>query len=170
MAAAEMKCVQPAVQGNVKLTELRSAIARSTELQRACIHTVRLMTRMGLLGEAVAEFRARAGASESGEEVVRQFMAKMSAHPNALVSSMAQFEAALRKVRDGAAGRHGMEWDRNPNEVFRALDEGADLPPSEGISCYFVEVAAELPGLVCCTRFAAPFTAPQSPDTEPATA
>jgi hypothetical protein len=154
MSAAAMKTIRPAVHGNVKLPDLRAAIARSIELQRACIHTVRLMTRLGLLGQAVAEFRTRREASPFWEEVGRQFVAKMSEHADPLVASMAQFEAMLRKVRDGKPGRYSVEWDRNPNDVFKALEEGADLPESEGMSCYFVEVGAEIPGLVCCTRFA----------------
>ena len=154
MAAAEMKTMRPAVHGNVRLPDLRAAIARWA-VQRACIHTVRLMTRLGLLGQAVAEFRARYEASPSWVVVGRQFLAKMSGHANPLVASMAHFEAMLRRVRDGSAGRYGIEWDRNPNHVFKALEEGAELPPSEGMPCYFVEVGTEIPGLVCCTRFAA---------------
>jgi hypothetical protein len=154
MSAAAIGNQRPAVHGNVKLPALHAAIARSTEQQRACIHTVRVMTRLGLLGQAVAEFRTRSEASPFREEVGRQFVAKMSSHADPLVASMAQFETALRKVRDGSPGRYSTEWDRNPNDVFQALEEGADLPASEGMRCYFLEVSAEIPALVCCTRFA----------------
>ena len=60
----------------------------------------------------------------------------------------------LLKVRAGSATRYGIEWDRNPNDVFRALEQGGELPASEGMACYFVEVAANIPGMVCCTYFA----------------
>ncbi len=105
----------PTLHGNVKLTDLRTAIE---------------------------------------EDVSSQSVAQIARHSGALAVSIAQFEAALRQVRSGAAGRFGIEWDRNPNDVFRALNEGGELPPSEGRPCYFIEVAADIPGLVCCTRFA----------------
>jgi hypothetical protein len=170
MAAAVMNTTCPAVHGNVKLPDLRAAIDRPPALQGACIYTVRLMTRLGLLAQAVAHFRVNDEASPASGEVGRQFVAQMSRHADPLVASMAQFEAVLRKVRDGSAGRYGIEWDRNPNDVFKALEQGAELPSSEGMPCYFVEIAAELPGMVCCTRFAEPATAPQSPDLQSAIA
>jgi len=160
MAAAAVNSIRPVVHGNVKLPDLHAAIARPVELRRAGILTIRLMIRLGLLSQAVAEFRPRTEASQGVEDVGRQFMMEMSEHADPLVASMAQFEAMLRNVRDGSAARYGVEWDRNPNEVFKALEESADLPPSEGMPCYFVEVAAEIPAMVCCTRFAEQAPAP----------
>jgi len=127
---------------------------RTYHVERTCFHTARLMNRLGLLGRAVAEFYSRAAASPFAEEVGRQFVAEMTGHSDPLVASMAQFEAALLKVREGSARRYGIEWDRNPNDVFRALEKGGELPESEGMPCYYIEVAADIPDLVCCTRFA----------------
>jgi hypothetical protein len=144
------------VQGSGELAAIREIAIwwRTYHLERTCVHTARLMRRLGLFGHAVAEFYASAPASPFAEELGRQFVAAMSGHTDPLVASMAQFEAALLKVRAGSAGRYGIEWDRNPNDVFRALEHGGELPPSEGMPCYFVEVAANIPGMVCCTYFA----------------
>jgi hypothetical protein len=127
---------------------------RTYHLERTCVHTARLMRRLGLFGQAVAEFYSNTAASAFAEEAGRQFVASMSGHADPLVASMAQFEAALLKVRAGSADRYGIEWDRNPNDVFRALEQGGELPASEGMPCYFVEVAANIPDMVCCTYFA----------------
>jgi hypothetical protein len=127
---------------------------RTYHLERSCVHTARLMRRLGLFEKAVAEFYARTAASPFAEEVGRQFAAAMSGHANPLVASMAQFEAALLHVRHGSATRYGIEWDRNPNAVFRALDQHTELPASEAPSRYYVEVAAKIAGTVCCTRIA----------------
>jgi hypothetical protein len=122
-------------------------------LQRTCIHTARLMRRLGLFDQAVAEFCAGTAASPFSEEIGMQFVAAMSKHADPLVASMAQLEAALLKVRGGSAARYSIEWDRNPNDVFRALEQSGELPASEGMPCYFVEVAANIRGMVCCTYF-----------------
>jgi hypothetical protein len=143
------------VEGSAELAAMREIAIwwRTYHLERVCVHTTRLMRRLGLFDQAVAKFNAGTAASPFAEEIGRQFAAAMSAHADPLVASMAQFEAALLKVRGGSAGRYGIEWDRNPNDVFRALEQGGELPPSEGMSCYFVEVAASIPGMVCCTYF-----------------
>lgn len=143
------------VEGSGELAAIREIAIwwRTYHLERTCVHTARLMRRLGLFGQAVAEFYAGAPAAPFAEEVGRQFVAAMSGHADPLVASMAQFEAALLKVRAGGAGRYGIEWDRNPNDVFRALERGGELPASEGMPCYFVEVAANIPGMVCCTYF-----------------
>jgi hypothetical protein len=124
---------------------------RTYHLQRTCIHTARLMRRLGLFDQAVAEFYAGTAAPPIDEEIGRQFVAAMSKHADPLVASMAQLEAALLRVRGGSAARYSIEWDRNPNDVFRALEQGGELPATEGMPCYFVEVAAKIPGMVCCT-------------------
>jgi hypothetical protein len=126
---------------------------RTYQLERTCVHTARLMRHLGLFGRAVADFHAGTALSPFAEEAGRQFVAAMSGHADPLVASMAQFEAALLKVRAGSVGRYGIEWDRNPNDVFRALEQGEELPPSEGVPCYFLEVAANIPEMVCCTYF-----------------
>jgi hypothetical protein len=126
---------------------------RTYQLERTCVHTARLMRRLGVFSQAVAEFYAGSAASPFAEQVARQFVAAISRHADPLVASMAQFEAALLEVRGGSAGRYSIEWDRNPNDVFRALAQGGELPASEGMPCYFVEVAADIPGTVCCTYF-----------------
>ena len=143
------------VEGSTELAAMREIAIwwRTYHLERTCIHTGRLMKRLGLFGQAVAEFYAGTAAAPFAEDTGRQFVAAMSGHGDPLVASMAQFEAALLKVRAGSAGRYGIEWDRNPNDVFRALEQGEELPPSEGLPCYFVEVAGNIPGMVCCTYF-----------------
>jgi hypothetical protein len=144
------------VEGSGELVAIREIAIwwRTYHLERTCVHTARLMRRLGLFGQAVAEFYADTAASAFAEEVGQQFVAAMSRHADPLVASMAQFEAALLKVRDGNTGRYGIEWDRNPNDVFRALEQGAELPASEEASCYYLEVAANIAGMVCCTRVA----------------
>jgi len=126
---------------------------RAYQLERTCVHTARLMRRLGLFGRAVALFHVTTAISPFAEEAGRRFLAAMSGHADPLVASMAQFEASLLAVRTGSAGRYGIEWDRNPNDVFRALEQGEELPPSEGSPCYFVEIAANIPDMVCCTYF-----------------
>jgi hypothetical protein len=144
------------VEGSGELAAIREIAIwwRTYHLERTCVHTARLMRRLGLFGQAVAEFYASSAASPFAEEIGRQFVAAMSGHANPLVASMARFEAALLKVRAGDAGRYGIEWDRNPNDVFRALEQGGELPASEEMSCYYLEVAATIPGMVCCTYIA----------------
>lgn len=144
------------VEGSRELAMIREIAIwwRTYHVERTCIHTARLMKRLGLLDRAVADFYATTAASPFAEVVGRQFAAAMSEHQDPLVASMAQMEGALLKVRDGDSARYCIEWDRNPNEVFRALAEGGELPASEGAPCYFIEIAAAIPGLVCCTRYA----------------
>src|SRR5580700_6758741 len=58
---------------------------RTYHLERACVHTARLMRRLGLFGQAVAEFYAgTAAALPFAEEAGQQFVAAMSGHSDPL--------------------------------------------------------------------------------------
>src|ERR1700693_6159229 len=85
------------VEGSGELAAIREIAIwwRTYHLERACLHTARLMKRLGLFSQAVATFCASTAASPFAEEIGRQFVAAMSGHADPLVASMAQFEAAL---------------------------------------------------------------------------
>jgi hypothetical protein len=43
-------------------------------------------------------------------------------------------------------------WDRNPDQVFHALEEDAELPAADSASVYRMQIASSLPQMFTCVR------------------
>src|SRR5258708_40331862 len=70
-------------------------------LERTCPLTFGLLARRGLLEHLVSEFIQQRNISPFRETQGPDFLQKMSRHADALLAAVAQFELALRKVREG---------------------------------------------------------------------
>jgi hypothetical protein len=69
-----------------------------------------------------------------------------------LVRSVAQFEFAFLDVYAGSQECHEVLWDRHPDSVFVALEDGSELPPAEPHYIYRMKICWNLLGMVCCSR------------------
>lgn len=124
-------------------------------LAAQCRLTARLLKKLGAFDGAVEDYFNRNATSPFIEELALGFLASLHDHGDLLVRAMSQFELAIARVRGGSERAHEIEWDRNPDLVFRALEGTGELPASEPGYCYRMRVSRDLPGMVACVRDAA---------------
>ena len=91
-------------------------------LERTAILTFRLLKRRQLLEPAVDAFMMQYNISPFRETQTPAFLEAISDHPEPLVASVAQFELALRRVKQGDPGRYVICWSHgDPLPILNAL-------------------------------------------------
>lgn len=129
-----------------------AALGRAFAVENTCPWTARLLKKLGCFEANVRALCLAGGVSASLENAGEQFLFRMSASPDPLVSATARLELALMRVRQGSADEYLVEWDRNPELVFQSLRSGADLPPAEPGLRYRTYISRDIPELVRCER------------------
>ena len=125
---------------------------RGFAVESACPWTAGLLKKLGRFESSVEAFYRGENVSPYVEKAGEEFLFRMSASPVPLVAAMARLELALMRMRQDSSDEYLIEWDRNPDEVFKALKSAQDLPPSEANTLYRTYVSREIPGLVRCER------------------
>lgn len=128
---------------------------RVFQIEAQCRFTSRLLKRLDCFHEVVTLYFNGNRTSPFVEELTRDFLSSLSTHETRLIRTVARFEYALLEVRTGCIGDFEIIWDRHPDLVLKALDNGNQLPPPEPEFVYRMRVAAHLAGTVVCTREAA---------------
>jgi hypothetical protein len=125
---------------------------RAFVLEAQCRFTSRLLKRLGCFDESVASYFNDRPTSPFAEELSEDFLLTLATHDDGLVRAVSQFERAFLRARAGSAEICEVQWDRHPDLVFAALDNGAELPPAEPDCVYRMMIQRDLPGMVVCTR------------------
>jgi hypothetical protein len=125
---------------------------RTFQLEAQCRFTSRLLKRLKCFGPLVTSYFNNNTTSPFIEELSRDFLSSLRLHEDRLVHAVSQFEYALLQARSGSAETFEILWDRHPDLVFLALENGSELPPPEPGYIYHMRVARNLPRLVACTR------------------
>ncbi|MGA8287686.1 MAG: hypothetical protein WB950_03230, partial [Acidobacteriaceae bacterium] len=86
------------------------------------------------------------------EELSSDFLHSLRAHPDPLLRAVSQSERALLQCKAGSNDAVEIIWDRHPDRVFQALEDGSELPPVEAEGIYRLRIDRELRGLVACIR------------------
>jgi hypothetical protein len=121
-------------------------------LESLCPWTVRLLKSLGRFEMTVRAVERRAAAENAAE----QFLYQMSASPEPLVFAMARMELAVMRIRQGSGDHYLVEWDRNPELVFQALQAGCELPQAEPAVRYRMHISRDIPGLARCEQTSFP--------------
>jgi hypothetical protein len=108
--------------------------------------------RLGLFHETVAFYFDNNPTSPFVEELSVDFLGSLRAHPDPLVHAVSQSERALLLCKAGSSDAVEILWDRHPDRVFQALQDGSELPPGEAGGIYHLRIDRELRGMVACTR------------------
>lgn len=116
-------------------------------LQRSCVLTFTLLKQRKLLEEAVRDFIARHNISPFRETQGPAFLEGLSTHADPLVASVAQFELALVRVKQGDTRTHSVDWHLDPHPVLHALAEDLPLDGRSAQGSYRTHVARDLPHL-----------------------
>lgn len=125
---------------------------RVFQIEAQCRFTSRLLKHLQCFQEVVTSYFNSNRTSPFVEELSRDFLSSLRTHDVLLIRTMAHFEYAFLEVRAGCAGGFEIEWDRHPDLVFQALDNGTELPGPEPECVYRMRIARELPGMVACIR------------------
>jgi hypothetical protein len=126
---------------------------RGFAVESACPWTAALLKKLGSFESTIKTFYRGQNVSPYVEKAGEEFLFRMSASPEPLVSAMARLELALMRMRQGSADEYLIEWDRNPDDVFKSLKSAQDPPPpAEPGVLYCTYVSRDIPGLVRCER------------------
>ena len=115
-------------------------------LERTCPLTVNLLRNGNLLGNTVNSFIARHNISPFRETQAPAFLEELKAHDDRLVASVAQFELALMKVRNGDCRSYVVFWDIDPHPVLKSLALNVPVDSEIPRGCYEIRISHEIPG------------------------
>ena len=121
-------------------------------LERSCRLTFTLLKRRKVLTESVCAFIRQQNISPFRETQAPAFLEMLSAHDDALIASVAQFELALMKVRQGDSSSYTVSWNVEPHSVLNSVAK--DLPIDDHVpkGQYQILISRELPSLFHIVR------------------
>jgi hypothetical protein len=125
---------------------------RAFQLEAQCYFTSRLLKSHGRFDSLVTAYFKQNATSPFVEELSRSFLLWLQAEEDSLIRSVAQFEYAFLEARGNSDAVFEIVWDRNPDEVFLALEGRGELPTRDGKYAYRMRVGRKLPGTFECTR------------------
>jgi hypothetical protein len=125
---------------------------RAFQIEDQCHFTSRLLKRCQCFDTVVTNYFNNNSTSPFIEELSHDFLSSLRDHCDCLIRAVSQFEFALLKVKAGSAEHFEVDWDRHPNRVILALEEGSDLPAPETGCLYRMRIAHDLPHMVACAR------------------
>jgi hypothetical protein len=116
-------------------------------LERTCVLTFRLLKRRLLLEETLSAFIARRNISPFRETQAPAFLESLVEHHDDLISSVARFELALMRVRQGDPCTHVVAWNIEPHTILNSL--ATDTPMDDDVpkGSYEIIISREFPSL-----------------------
>jgi hypothetical protein len=126
---------------------------RAMQLTAQCPFTAMLLKRLALFDHAVSTYFQQNAVSPFIEQLARDFLERLDRHEDPLVRAMARFELAISKTRDGSGDTFEIQWDRNPDTLFQALQDRLPLPPAEPGCEYRMVAGNHVPSLIACSRW-----------------
>jgi len=115
-------------------------------LERTAVLTFNLLKRRHLVEEAVGAFMRQSNISPFRETQTPAFLEAMSGHPDSLVASVAQFELALMKVKQGDAGSYVVPWKHGePLAILNSLAKDVPFECSAHEGACQILISRDLP-------------------------
>jgi hypothetical protein len=144
------------VAGSSDLLEARRNILfwRIYVLERMCPLTFELMKSRSLLEATIDAFISRRNISPFRETQAPDFLDMLSGHTDDLVASVARFELALTRARDGEPGEHVISWKVEPHSILNSLARKVPLDDDVPTGEYQIVVSRDLPSLFEIVRLA----------------
>ena len=115
-------------------------------LERACILTFTLLKQRNLLKQELDAFIRQHNISPFRETQPPDFLEALSSHDDHLIASVAQFELALWKVKQGDPGSYTINWFVEPHTILHNLAK--NIPIDEEIvpkGDYRIHISRDLP-------------------------
>ena len=114
-------------------------------LERTCFLTFTLLKQRKLLQESLSAFIKSHNISPFRETQAPAFLEALSHHPDGVVASVAQFELALMKVRQGDLRSYTIPWNVEPGTVLNSLAKDLPIENIGPEAPYQVLVSGNLP-------------------------
>jgi hypothetical protein len=118
---------------------------RAWVLERTAPLTFNLIKRRHLLQETLCAFINGQNISPFRETQAPSFLGTLSGHPDSLIASVAQFELALLKVKQGDLGFYVVRWEVEPYTILNSLARGLPLEDNVPEGAYEIHASRELP-------------------------
>ena len=115
-------------------------------LERTCALTINLLRQRDLLTETLSSFIARNNISPFRETQAPAFLGELIHHQDHLIASVAQFELALMKVRQGDPCSYMVTWNVDPYSILNSLAKGIPLDCEVIEGTYRVVISRNIPG------------------------
>jgi len=124
-------------------------------LERACILTFTLLKQRNLLKQELDAFITQHNISPFRETQPPDFLEALSSHDDPLIASVAQFELALWKVKQGDPSSYTVFWIVEPHTVLHNLAKNIPIDEeSVPKGDYQIQISRDLPFLFqidrCC--------------------
>lgn len=117
-------------------------------LERACVLTFTLLKQRNLLERELDAFIRQHNISPFRETQPPDFLEALSSNDDPLIASVAQFELALWKVKQGDPGSYTVSWSVEPHTILYNLAKNLPVDVeslSEGD--YQILISQEIPSL-----------------------
>ena len=114
-------------------------------LERTCVLTFTLLKRRNLLEQTLSAFITGHNISPFRETQAPAFLEALSGHDDSLIASVAQFELALMKVRQGDPGSYAVPWNVEPHAILNSLARDIPLEDEPPDGSYQILVSRDLP-------------------------
>lgn len=122
------------------------ALWRVWVFERTCALTVSLLRRRNLLDKLVEEFITRENISPFRETQAPAFLEWLENSTDDLIASVAGFELALMKVREGDEQTHVVLWTVEPACVLHSLATNLPLEEEMQAGQFETIVSSHIPG------------------------
>ena len=122
------------------------ALWRVWVLERTCALTVNLLRRRNLLNDLIGQFMRSENISPFRETQAPAFLEWLGDSEDLLVASVARFELALIKVRDGDRRTHAVPWKVEPASVLHSLAKDLPLEAEMHAGQYEIVASRKIPG------------------------
>jgi hypothetical protein len=117
-------------------------------LERACILTFTLLKQRNLLKKELDAFISQHNISPFRETQPPDFLEALSCHADPLIASVAQFELALWKVKQGDPRSYTVNWSVEPHTVLHNLAKNIPIDEeSVPRGDYRIHLSRDLPSL-----------------------
>jgi hypothetical protein len=114
-------------------------------LERTCVLTFTLLKRRNLLKKTLNAFITRHNISPFRETQAPAFLESLSDHHDSLIASVAQFELALMKVREGDPCCYLVHWSVEPYTILNSLAKDTPLEDKLPVGAYQIRISRDLP-------------------------
>jgi hypothetical protein len=121
-------------------------LALEHALEQYCPLTVGALRLVGAWAADLGDFAVRSQALSHAGDSEARFLAEAAGHAHRLVASVAEFEAAMKKVREGHTEDHVVGWNYSPNRVLATLRDGEPLDLEAARGSYWTIIAHDVPG------------------------
>jgi hypothetical protein len=149
---ANLECSDAYVQrlaGSEDLAIVREIILwwRLFDLETYCALTTSILKQRGNFECELRAFLGRTQFTRLRDKLRAAFLTAMSIHSDDLVASVARFELALIKVKEGDQDQYQVDWGCDPRPVIKSLLKRQPLPESQP-GAYRTLISHDAPGFV----------------------